>query len=56
METIKKIDDETIEITTETKHLRKKQDLENEKEMFQNDETRAKEDIAKIDNLLSYFK
>tara|TARA_Y100000310_G_C20460832_1_gene705272 strand:+ start:464 stop:637 length:174 start_codon:yes stop_codon:yes gene_type:complete len=54
--TINKLDDNTIEITTEVRTIRIKEELEEEKKMRESDKKHTEEEIVKIDELLSHFK
>lgn len=53
---INKIDDETIEIVTETRKQRTKREIEEEKEMFVREKENAEDKIKEIDDLLLHFK
>lgn len=54
--TYKKIDDDTLEMTTTHTQKVKKADLEMEKEMFEGEIECAKERIAEIDEKLDKLK
>jgi len=53
METLKKIDNETLEITITHKQTIKKQELEERKKQLQDELERANEELAKINKKLS---
>lgn len=53
---IVKIDDETIDITTETTHRRKKSDVINKKKELEEEIDTARTEINEINELLSCYK
>ena len=53
METYKRIDEDTLEITTTYTQLVKKEDLEREKEMFVNDKNQNQIHIDEVDAKLT---
>lgn len=50
-----KIDDMTLELTTTYKQIVEKRELLEEKQMYEDEITRAQKEIAKIDAMLAVF-